>query len=268
MSVTSNLTSSNELGRAFIQLWVEQAASVLSQSSGKTWMGKIVPAFTEGGASILVVFSAGARLRGQLAFRMVSAGALRFVAALLGDDGAVEFTADHREALDELFRQIAGLVATSAGQELGKIELTFAGGEAPAWTAAETAHALFECEGQTAGFALLFSPELLVSLQPPAPVEPPRPTATRSTSEGNLDLLLDVELGVTLRFGERRLLLREILELSSGAVVELDRQVHEPVDLLVDNHLVARGEVVIVGGNYGIRVTEVASAAQRVASIQ
>jgi flagellar motor switch protein FliN len=74
---------------------------------------------------------------------------------------------------------------------------------------------------------------------------------------GNLDLLLDVELAVTLRFGARSMLLREILELGTGAVVELDRRVEEPADLLLDGRLIARGEVVVVDGNYGLRVLEV-----------
>jgi flagellar motor switch protein FliN len=79
----------------------------------------------------------------------------------------------------------------------------------------------------------------------------------------NLDLLMEVPLQVTLRFGERQLLLREILELSPGSVVELDRQVKEPAELLVTGRVVARGEVVIVDGNYGLRITEVAPASTR-----
>jgi flagellar motor switch protein FliN/FliY len=71
---------------------------------------------------------------------------------------------------------------------------------------------------------------------------------------------MDVELAMTLRFGGRSLLLREILDLCPGAVVELDRQVEEPVELMLDGKLVARGEVVVVDGNYGLRVTEVVSA--------
>jgi flagellar motor switch protein FliN/FliY len=73
----------------------------------------------------------------------------------------------------------------------------------------------------------------------------------------NLDLVLDVELNVTLRFGKRQLTLREVLELTSGSVVELDRQVEEPVELLLDGILIARGEAVVIDGNYGLRVTEV-----------
>jgi flagellar motor switch protein FliN/FliY len=71
---------------------------------------------------------------------------------------------------------------------------------------------------------------------------------------------MDVELSVTLRFGSRRLLLREVLDLIPGSVVDLDRQVEEPVDILLDGRLLARGEVVVLDGNYGVRVTEVAPA--------
>jgi flagellar motor switch protein FliN len=70
---------------------------------------------------------------------------------------------------------------------------------------------------------------------------------------------MDAELDVTLRFGKRSMLLREVMELDAGSVVELDRQVQEPVDLLLAGRLIARGEVVVVNGNYGLRVLEVVS---------
>jgi flagellar motor switch protein FliN len=73
----------------------------------------------------------------------------------------------------------------------------------------------------------------------------------------NLKLVMDVELNVSLRFGQRQMPLREVLELTSGSVIELDRQVDEPVELLLDGKLIARGEAVIVDGNYGLRVTEI-----------
>jgi flagellar motor switch protein FliN/FliY len=73
----------------------------------------------------------------------------------------------------------------------------------------------------------------------------------------NLNLVMDVELSMSLRFGQRQLPLREVLELASGSVVELDRQVDDPVELLLDGRVIARGEAVIVDGNYGLRVTEI-----------
>ncbi len=80
---------------------------------------------------------------------------------------------------------------------------------------------------------------------------------TQTDAQANLDLVLDVELHVTLRFGQRKLSLREVLDLNSGAVVELDRQVDEPVELVLDGRVIARGEAVIVDGNYGLRITQV-----------
>jgi flagellar motor switch protein FliN len=76
-----------------------------------------------------------------------------------------------------------------------------------------------------------------------------------------MGMLMDVELVVKVRFGGRRMLLKDILDLCAGSVVELDQEVQEPVDLLLDGKLIARGEVVVVDGNYGLRITEVLSSA-------
>ncbi len=73
----------------------------------------------------------------------------------------------------------------------------------------------------------------------------------------NLGLILNVELQVVMRFGQRLMTLREVLDLASGAVIELDRQVDEPVELLLDGKVIAYGEAVVIDGNYGFRVTEV-----------
>jgi flagellar motor switch protein FliN len=83
-----------------------------------------------------------------------------------------------------------------------------------------------------------------------------------------LELLLDVELEASLRFGCREMLLGEILELGPGDVVQLDRHVADPVDLIVGDKIVARGEVVLVNGNFGLRVIEVAAPRKRLESIR
>lgn len=80
--------------------------------------------------------------------------------------------------------------------------------------------------------------------------------------------LSDIELDATLQFGSRQMALREVLELGPGDVVELDRHVSEPVDLVVADRIVARGEVVIVSGNFALRVTEVATPQLRLESIR
>jgi flagellar motor switch protein FliN len=83
------------------------------------------------------------------------------------------------------------------------------------------------------------------------------------TGTHNLGLLLDLKLEATIRFGQRELLLRDVLSLAPGAVVELDRQVNEPAELLVAGKLVARGEVVVVDGNFGLKISELLSRSDR-----
>jgi flagellar motor switch protein FliN/FliY len=80
-----------------------------------------------------------------------------------------------------------------------------------------------------------------------------------ANANAHLDLLLDVQLEATIRFGERQLLLREVLSASPGAIFELDRELNAPADLLVAGRLMARGEVVVVNGNFGLRITELAA---------
>lgn len=113
-------------------------------------------------------------------------------------------------------------------------------------------------EGDVSSFPIFVcvSPKLIADLQHRA-AEPFVFPHIPEMAETNLDLVMDVELNVTLRFGQRQLALREVLELTSGSVVELDRQVDEPIELILDGRVVARGEAVIIDGNYGMRVTQV-----------
>ncbi len=85
--------------------------------------------------------------------------------------------------------------------------------------------------------------------------------------QGNLDLLLETELAVSLRFGRRQASLREVIDLASGSVLELDRRLEEPVELLLNGRTIARGEVVVIDDNYGLRITEVVSPQQRAQSL-
>jgi flagellar motor switch protein FliN/FliY len=81
----------------------------------------------------------------------------------------------------------------------------------------------------------------------------------RSPIRGGLDMLHDVEMEVSAELGRTRMSVRELLSLSPGAIVELDRAAGSPADLLVNGRLIARGEVVVVDENFGIRITEIVS---------
>jgi len=102
----------------------------------------------------------------------------------------------------------------------------------------------------------------------PAPARSPAASTSTTGTPGNFDLLLEVELEASVRFGSREMELKELLELGPGDVVELDRQVADPVDLIVGDRIVARGEVVLVNGNFGLRVTELAEPVRRLESIR
>jgi flagellar motor switch protein FliN len=83
-----------------------------------------------------------------------------------------------------------------------------------------------------------------------------------------IDVILDIELPVIVRFGRTELALRTLTRLSPGSVIDLGRSPDDPVELLVGDRVIARGEVVIVGGNYGVRVLDVVSPSERVRSME
>jgi flagellar motor switch protein FliN/FliY len=83
-----------------------------------------------------------------------------------------------------------------------------------------------------------------------------------------LDLLMDVELPVSVSFGRAELLLRDILKLTTGSIVELNRGISEPVEVIVNNCVVARGEVVVMDGNYGVRIHQIISPQERLRTLK
>ena len=105
--------------------------------------------------------------------------------------------------------------------------------------------------------------------QPAASEKAPAAALSPGTAlSPGIELLLDVELEATLRFGSCEMPLGQLLDLGPGDVVQLDRNVSDPVDLIVGDKIVARGEVVLVNGNFGLRVTEVAAPRKRLESIR
>jgi flagellar motor switch protein FliN/FliY len=130
------------------------------------------------------------------------------------------------------------------------------------------------------GLSLVFGEALLAALstpqenspeeqeaQPGSEPEPAGPSGLPGAPSPTLDLLLGIELPVSISFGKKRLPLRDVLKLTTGSIVELDRDVDEPVEILVNQCLIARGEVVVVQGNYGVRIQEIASRAERLRSL-
>jgi flagellar motor switch protein FliN/FliY len=85
---------------------------------------------------------------------------------------------------------------------------------------------------------------------------------------GNIGLLMDVPLQVTVELGRTKKLIREILDLGPGSVVELDKLAGEPIDVYVNTKLIAKGEVVVIDENFGVRITEIVSPLELVNNLQ
>ena len=279
----------------YIQVWVESFAQALGQIVGSPFPCEVLPEApadmtTPGDTDLWIVCASTGGLRGEMSLRLAPASVVCLAQIFMSEpvSPAAEMTAEHREASVELLRQVGGLAATglkaSRGAVQGEVQIRLdAFPAAPSWAASSTLWlrlggdppnvALVEMHLSAALVAGLRSEksdateaaEMADDLRPDGarandlPANDSRPGP--SGGSGQFGLLMDVELAVTLRFGSRLLLLREILDLSPGAVVELDRQVKEPIDLLLEGRVVARGEVVVVDGNYGLRVTEVGPAA-------
>ena len=116
-------------------------------------------------------------------------------------------------------------------------------------------------------FPWAFLDALTVAEQEPAGAETEvaaRPERSHSLPP-TLDLLLDVELPVSVSFGRTYLPVREVLKLATGSIIELDRPVNQFVEVVVNNCVIARGEVVVIEGNYGVRIHEIISRSDRLA---
>jgi flagellar motor switch protein FliN/FliY len=79
----------------------------------------------------------------------------------------------------------------------------------------------------------------------------------------NINLIMDVKLPVRVRIGGKKMLLRDVLSMDIGSVIELNQLANDPLDILVDNHVIAQGEVVIVDGNFGVQITTIGSKKDR-----
>lgn len=84
----------------------------------------------------------------------------------------------------------------------------------------------------------------------------------------NISLIMDVKLPVRVRIGTKKMLLKDVLNMDIGSVVELNQLANDPLDILVDNHVVAEGEVVIVDGNFGIQITTIGTKRERLAQLK
>jgi flagellar motor switch protein FliN len=92
--------------------------------------------------------------------------------------------------------------------------------------------------------------------------------STPEVSTRRLDLLLDVPLDVTVELGRSRMTIQDLLALSPGSVLELDKVAGEPLDIVINDRLIARGEAVVINDKFGIRITDIISKTERIARLR
>jgi flagellar motor switch protein FliN len=178
----------------------------------------------------------------------------------------------------EVIRQSLSAVGTALSAQAGRqISATEGAEHAPPERGVDCRLILTAGEQTFSGILFHISDELLDALLPSRPgaeaVEDRAPSpkdddadegdALSARACGTLNLLMDVEMPVSVSFGRTQVRMQDIVKLITGSIIELDRSISEPVEVIVNNCVIARGEVVVVDGNYGVRISEVMSRRER-----
>ena len=215
-------------------------------------------------------------------------GALLIGHALIGEaEGeALEFTPAHADAVGETMNQLFGAAASALKPVLGR-SVAF---EPASLTVAEDSSGLpaelgvgkerlwlvraeaTGPDGFRAEMSLVVGPDLVREIAAlveeagsaaPA-VEAPLP----ATAPSGIDLILDVTLPVAVELGRSRMQIQDILKLAPGSIIELDKSAGDPVDILINDRPIAKGEVVVIDENFGVRLTSIVTTAERIRTLR
>jgi flagellar motor switch protein FliN/FliY len=265
---------------SFSTVFVNALKTSMTEAIGSTWAVSSVPredATSDESEPVRIGLTLEGNLNGEFLLEIP-----RTDAAMLGTKfvpGAPdEFGAEHSEALLKCVEGAAAGFRTALAQKYGPITIQTSLAVEPSSNLTSAFHAdVTDDSSNRASLSIFLNPKLIESLTLHSNLESTIGEARKAMTSAadqaiqettNLNLVMDVELNVTLRFGQRQLTLREVLDLTSGSVIELDRQVEEPVELLLEGKVIARGEAVVIDGNYGLRVTEVSQVFSSRSSIQ
>ena len=256
-------------GQSFCMSFFSALGGALTEASGSAWQIAVVPdavATTDETEPVRIRLTLGGKLAGGFLLEFQRSAAAVLASQFMG------------QSVDELGTEISGPLLrlieagadrfrVSSAQQYGTLTVAASSSLEPASDGASVNQiTLANGDSNRVSGSMYLDPTIAKALSLHSEVEKMAAGTQKSIQEivgkaiedqVNLNLVMDVELNVTLRFGQRQLTLREILELTSGSVVELDRQVEEPVELLLEGKVIARGEAVVIDGNYGLRVIEV-----------
>ena len=187
------------------------------------------------------------------------------------DATSADIRSTYLEIVNQSISGVASAVSARAHKEVSCLEGQSA---LPAALSGDSAYAFEITLGEQA-FPLLAVFSAAAANVSDAPVQPPAKIPTDDLAQaaslpakpGSIDLLLDVELPVSVSFGRAQLMLKDVIKLTTGSIVELNRALSEPVEVIVNNCVIARGEVVVIEGNYGIRIKQVVSRQERLRTL-
>ncbi len=256
------------------------------------------------GNLVYVIFSHQGRLHGDSALLFTQEDACKIGGTMVGDPTATEFSDMVADAFKEVMSTVLGNLNTALSGPAGGSVTTTPVQVEPMAAGADTITAALNGSEQLILLPYemnvtnilkgrcwqLFSLDLVESVEvlaaPPAHAPTPKPAPVREAvptvkaspvqfdslteevpptpAPSNLDLLMDIELEVRVELGRSSLKIRDVLKLGTGSVVELDKLAGEPVDLLVNDVIFAKGEVVVIDENFGVRITDILSLADRV----
>lgn len=273
------------------QQLVAHLSEVLATTSGQ--VVRPLPAVGSGGVDWQVPITVGGDLDARITLAMSSAAARRITAVVLMS----EAEPSDDEVADTLKEIVGQAAAACVPRDAGEVSLAVGLPVQEPTTPPSTAwqHDLVMDGDEPPRIALWSTGRDGSPSSPDTNRSPSRPhtddSSSRSLADGapgrpytdadasiaassgrqgprNLDVVLDLELPITVRFGATRLTLDALSRLGPGSLIDLERSPDDPVDLLVNGRLVARGEVVVVSGCYGVRVRDVVSAADRLRSLE
>lgn len=315
-----------DAARKLMRLLTEQSSSVVSTVLSRSVDFRLINLQTsqEQGtlpdsmlhAGMLLSTNIRKELNGKLDLVMEKKTIAILADLMLMGSGNVDYSEDHKDAIQEIMNQIMGSVSTTLSNEVGiSVEVQQNGGSDVSADPLAGYRAVADIKLSVEGFPeqkvfWLLDDTLLQSLKESKLCEPsngssmdtnlsslgiasaasPSPGGDTSVSSssgmdfqqrapwggdsfaavfgstGNkaLDLLMDIELPITIELGRTQLSLKRILELGPGAIVEMERFAGEPVDILINGKVVAKGEVVVVDENFGVRLVALVTPEERI----
>ncbi len=259
-------------GAAILEALAVKLGEVLGAMTGITV--RVLPTAGDTVADWQMPLRVGGARSGTATLALSRDGAARIVAAIVGEAADMADT-DIVDTLRELLGQAAAahVYGADRGLTLDVETPALSGTPAPAHAVSfdmmlgTDEPVRLTCWAELAPVAAR-AVEPARPAAPPVTVDPVRVPAEAVVVPRNLDVVLDIELPITVRFGETQMTLENLARLGPGSMIDLARSPDDPVDLLVNGRLVARGQVVVVSGCYGLRVSEVVSAADRLRSLE